>query len=921
MNKEHLTKTAVSVLAASLAFGGTAWAEQAKSGTTPVQTTASTTFKSRFPDVPTSHWGLKYITKLGLTGIIVGNEKGQFEPESPVTQEQVIVLAIRLAGLEKEALQINASSYALPSSLEVSPYAKPYIIEAIEKQLIDPAEEATIASQSKATGKWGTRSASREWVAKLVVRSIGKADEAKAQESKQTSFKDNADLSTWARGYVNEAVSLKIVDGMGDGSFKPKDTVTRGQIAAFLSRADRYSESLPEAVSVGTVKSVSASALTITDDLGDDQTFSLVSDTVYYGTKSETAQLKASDLKQNNQVYVIHNENKASYVEVLKDISDTPVLDDTIEGVFISADAETSKLSIVLNGKKTVVDLAVPLTILDQDGKGASLSSLEAGSRLELQRTGGTKYTSITVKQVPVKKTAEGILKAVKPNEKRLSVNEKDIGNTEYPLADNVLVTLNNGISGELSELRTGDSIRYQVINSQVTSITVLVPYTEPEDSGELINLSTNRNLSYMTIKKDDGTVVSYSLPTVVPVEISGINLAGLGDIVVGDHIKVTLDDSKKKVTSIKVTSRSIKTSYFDTVNSYDKATKTLTVKNVSGSLKVYQLSDDTEIYEEDDDTIPISSADTYLVKGKKVDITASQDTDARMVRFSSSYTGTITWVNSAANELTLNIGENQSLTFKLTDRTGVILAGSPSADIKNLSAGDRVKIELSKSQDYADDIIVQKTVTYRLISKDTNRSELRLKDESGKESLFSVESSLPILGAGKNELSIEDLPEDENISIAYSGFSSDKIVLLNTIRGKITNIDSSAEKITIADFNGNTQVLDVSAGAKLKTAAGTNGFLSDLKLDDRVEAYQNEKGLYTVTVAQALERPVSSFNPYDKTLYVQRPSLQDQDSYLLHPKVYVHQGSTGLNPNFLVANDQTRIYVIYGKIIELEKL
>ena len=44
------------------------------------------------------------------------------------------------------------------------------------------------------------------------------------------SFAD-VDENHWANGYISTAVSLGIVNGMGDGTFAPKATVTRAQSA------------------------------------------------------------------------------------------------------------------------------------------------------------------------------------------------------------------------------------------------------------------------------------------------------------------------------------------------------------------------------------------------------------------------------------------------------------------------------------------------------------------------------------------------------------------------------------------------------------------------------------------------------------------------------------------------------------------
>lgn len=47
----------------------------------------------------------------------------------------------------------------------------------------------------------------------------------------------------WAKQYINTAVGLKLINGMGDGTFRPNDTVTYAQVIALLIRTKGISDS------------------------------------------------------------------------------------------------------------------------------------------------------------------------------------------------------------------------------------------------------------------------------------------------------------------------------------------------------------------------------------------------------------------------------------------------------------------------------------------------------------------------------------------------------------------------------------------------------------------------------------------------------------------------------------------------------
>ena len=52
-----------------------------------------------------------------------------------------------------------------------------------------------------------------------------------------STFTDMYEIGGWSRGLVQEAAELGIIQGYSDGSFRPKEPITRGQMACFLVRA------------------------------------------------------------------------------------------------------------------------------------------------------------------------------------------------------------------------------------------------------------------------------------------------------------------------------------------------------------------------------------------------------------------------------------------------------------------------------------------------------------------------------------------------------------------------------------------------------------------------------------------------------------------------------------------------------------
>ncbi len=63
-----------------------------------LDTFANNVEPSKFPDVPDSHWAKNYINAMKDCGIVQGDEKGNFNPEADITNEEIIKMLITVMG-------------------------------------------------------------------------------------------------------------------------------------------------------------------------------------------------------------------------------------------------------------------------------------------------------------------------------------------------------------------------------------------------------------------------------------------------------------------------------------------------------------------------------------------------------------------------------------------------------------------------------------------------------------------------------------------------------------------------------------------------------------------------------------------------------------------------------------------------------
>ncbi|MNC68777.1 Endoglucanase precursor [compost metagenome] len=58
--------------------------------------------------------------------------------------------------------------------------------------------------------------------------------QGKSSASAGSTFKDDAQISSWAKAYVNEAAALGLISGRSEGVFQPRGITTRGEAAQVI---------------------------------------------------------------------------------------------------------------------------------------------------------------------------------------------------------------------------------------------------------------------------------------------------------------------------------------------------------------------------------------------------------------------------------------------------------------------------------------------------------------------------------------------------------------------------------------------------------------------------------------------------------------------------------------------------------------
>lgn len=186
-------------------------ASTAQSGEMPQGSTQTTQI---FGDVASDYWGYEAIEALYKKGIVSGVSSNKFAPDQSVKREEFIKMLVALTGLEGKGKKDTFTD------TNKSAWYSPYLAVAQECGLAFGKEDGSFGVGEVLT---------RQDMAVLAARVLGSTERGVA-----VTFADETEISDYARNSVDMLCGLKVMNGIGDGTFAPKATATRAQAAKVI---------------------------------------------------------------------------------------------------------------------------------------------------------------------------------------------------------------------------------------------------------------------------------------------------------------------------------------------------------------------------------------------------------------------------------------------------------------------------------------------------------------------------------------------------------------------------------------------------------------------------------------------------------------------------------------------------------------
>lgn len=176
--------------------------------------------KAQFRDI-SGHWAEQAIKNLAQKGIIKGKTEKEFMPEDSITRAE-------FAALIRRAFNLNTVKY--------------------ENEFADIGDNDWYADEVQTIVDSGIMSGdgngifrpndpiSRQEMAKVIVNAYILKTGVTDIEAKNLSFADSYQVDAWAVEYVGKAISLGLITGYDDNTYRPGISMTRAQGAAVISR-------------------------------------------------------------------------------------------------------------------------------------------------------------------------------------------------------------------------------------------------------------------------------------------------------------------------------------------------------------------------------------------------------------------------------------------------------------------------------------------------------------------------------------------------------------------------------------------------------------------------------------------------------------------------------------------------------------
>lgn len=444
-------------------------------------------------------WARPYVEKMALLGVITGKSPDAFAPDDPVKRVEFIAMIVRLMGLEDEAKN-KALPSDFPNAHSIPLWARGYVAVALEKGIISGDDYAYFRPED---------ATKRFEAAVFAIKALGLEKEAQSIKNINIAFKDTYEIPLDARKYVQLAVEKKILSGFEDGSFRPKENITRAQSTKVLNQIAYYID-ISDRMVTGTVERVKTDYLNYIDlrlTSGELRTYFVESDCGIYEKNQQgvLSKITLKDLVPGIKLRIISDGNKAKYIETFLN-DEQPATFKTITGILKSVLTGYVVVENEETGDNETYSLDASARV-KKDGKVSSISQLIPGDMVTLMLYGGKVFN---IEAEGAEKKVKGSVKSVSFLAKNpvITLELEDGSVEDFEVKEDVEVK-RDGKSAELKSIKSQDEVTLYVEYRKVTKIEA--KSTKRSVSGVVKEISIS-DVSKITVTDDEGAEHTFTV-------------------------------------------------------------------------------------------------------------------------------------------------------------------------------------------------------------------------------------------------------------------------------------------------------------------------------------------------------------------------------------------------------------------------
>ena len=179
-----------------------------------------------FRDVAQTRWSYPYVKALYDNGVVTGVTAAAFAPTEQLTRAQLVTLLGRMAKVD--AARYNSCAF---TDVPAGSYYAPYVEWARQNGVVQGTGGSRFSPNAPAT---------REQLAVITANFAKSQRIALTPVNARAAFSDGAQISSWAADAVAQLQQAGVLSGYPDGSFRPRNPVTREEACKILCEGLLY---------------------------------------------------------------------------------------------------------------------------------------------------------------------------------------------------------------------------------------------------------------------------------------------------------------------------------------------------------------------------------------------------------------------------------------------------------------------------------------------------------------------------------------------------------------------------------------------------------------------------------------------------------------------------------------------------------